>query len=177
MPKPSCNIPAVLVHLSKVKTITGQSSCDQVDPSVHSVDQQIKSLVSTQTYGGLHLQLFTNDVKSSSNCTIVNGQVHLSIVTSVIVNCGTPDCGDNIACIQQFNTKQLETIKRFFIALRFLIGDCDVDVTLWCGNNTILTNDGQCCAPGKCVMIYRAILTLTCSQVVTCVKMNQLILC
>lgn len=116
---------------------------------MHSFDQQIKNLVSIQSYGGLQLQLSTNDVKSSSNCTTVDGQVHLSVVTSVIVNVDIPHCSDNISCIQQFNDKQLDTTKRFFIVLRRLIGDCDVDVTLWCGNRTVLTTDGQCCAPGK----------------------------
>ena len=120
---------------------------------MYSADQRIRSLISKQSFGGLQLQLATNDVKSSSNCTTVDGQVHLSLETSVIVNADTPHCDDNITCIQQFNAKQLATIKRFFIALRPLIGDCVVTATLWCGNGTVLTADGQCCAPGKSVMI------------------------
>ena len=153
VPKPSCNIPAVLVRITKDKSI-GQTSCDQVDPSTHSFDQQIKSLLRTQSYGGLQLQLATNDVKSSSNCTTVNGQVQLSMLTSITVTVETPHCGDNISCIQQFNAKQLDTTESFFnYILPFLIGsDSDAEVTLWCSNGTMLTSDGQCCAPGKYLM-------------------------
>ena len=118
-----------------------------------SFDQQIQTLARTQSYGGLQLHLATNDTKSSSNCTTVDGQVNLHVLTSVIVNVDAPHCGDNISCIQQFNAKQLDTITKLFNALRFVIGHDDVNCTLWCGNSAILTADGDCCAPGKCLII------------------------
>ena len=148
--KPSCNIPAVLVQISKVKSV---SNCDQVEPSVHHLDLSL--LYGEQSYphgdtNPLQFQLNAKSIESSSGCTTVNGQAQLSIVTSLVVRVNTPQCSSDPSCIQQFNTRQLDVIKQFFDNnLLFLVGSgCEVNVTLWCGKGTVLSAD-NCCAPGK----------------------------
>ena len=102
------------------------------------------------SYGGLQFRL--NDVKNSVSCnSTINGQVQLTVLISVIVDVNNPYCGDNVTCIQEFNTEQLSTIKSFFQVVSSLIpylGSLSVDklsltnsvpdvaVTLLCKNGS-----------------------------------------
>lgn len=131
---------------------------------MHSISQQM-ALAGPISYEELHFQLATDHINTSFTCNSsgVNG-LHLNMLTSVTVRVNTPHCSDNISCIQQFNIKQLTTIKQYFqLMLPFVpqiqslsvkgaqINDSlpSVDVELSCDNGTTLTNDGACCFPGE----------------------------
>ena len=150
--KPSCNIPAVLVKITKVKSISG-SSCGQVNPSAYDLDLSL--LYGLQSYPNgdpnpLQFQIDTNSIESSSQCTTVNGQAQLNTVTSLVVQVTTPQCSSDLSCINRFNTRQLDVTKQFFDNnLPFLVNSgFEVNVTLWCGKETVMSAD-NCCAPGK----------------------------
>lgn len=161
----SCNIPAVLVQITKKKSINGSNStCAQIDTSMHSINEQLLKLAGPISYGGLQFQVVTNDISNSFSCdSTANGLIELTMKTSVIVNTDAPHCSDNTSCIQQFNVWRLAIIKSFFqftlsfaphmqsLSMKEVIlteGTPDVDVTLLCGNETI-NSDGACCSPGE----------------------------
>ena len=163
--KPSCNIPAVLVYVTKVTAINA-TSCDQVNISSYSVSQQLSNLSSPVSYNDLQFHLATDHINTTFHCnnSEVNGLVYLTLLTSVIVNSNTPHCGDNTSCIDQFNDKQLNTIKEFFQFISLLVpqlqslsvgellvhgGLPTVDVQLSCDNGTTVISDGACCFPGE----------------------------
>ena len=163
--KRSCNIPAVLVHVTKVTAIN-TTSCDQVDASSYSVSQQLSTLSGPVSYNDLQFQLATDHIDTTFHCnnSEVNGLVHLTLLTSVIVNSNTPNCGDNTSCINQFNDKQLNTIKEFFQFISSFVpqlqslsraevlvhgGLPTVDVQLSCDNGTTVISNGACCFPGE----------------------------
>ena len=165
VPEPSCNIPAVSVHISKVTSIN-RTSCDQVDPSIHSaVVQQISALVSPIRFQGQTFQLVPGSVSTSFHCNSSSELVHLNTLTSVIAKINTPFCGENISCIQDFNAKQLSVVKDFFLLSSLLMPQLlqpvsvggvqlsesrpNVNVQLSCENGTALNADGACCFPGK----------------------------
>ena len=164
VPEPSCNIPAVLVHISKVTSIN-RTSCDQVDPSIHSaVVQQISELVGPIRFQELTFHLAPGSVSTSFHCNSSSELVHLNTLTSVIAKINTPFCSENISCIQEFNAKQLRVVEEFFLHLSSLMPQLqpvsvggvqlsesrpNVNVQLSCENGTALNADGACCFPGK----------------------------
>ena len=165
VPVPSCNIPAVLVHISKVTSIN-RTSCDQVDHSIYSaVVQQISELVGPIRFQGLTFQLAPGSVSTSYHYNSSSGLVYLNTLTSVIVKINTPFCSENISCIQEFNAKQLRVVEEFFLLLSSLMPQLlqpisvggvrlsesrpNVNVQLSCENGTALNADGVCCFLGS----------------------------
>ena len=164
VPEPSCNVPAVLVNITKVTTVN-TSSCDQVDARVHStISQQISAFVSPITFQGLLFQLAPDSISTSFQCSSSSGLVHLNTLTSLIVNVNTPFCSNNITCIREFNAQQFSVVRQFFLLTSLFIPQMqsvsvggvqindskpNVNTRLYCENGTTLNADGACCFPGK----------------------------
>lgn len=164
--KPSCNVPDVLVHITKVTSVN-ETDCKQMHASMHTISQQLSALANPISYEGLQFQLLTHTVNNSITCNdsvAADGLTQLRMVTSVTVDVVSPHCGVDDSCIQQFNAKQLATVRNFFQFILSFVPQMetmshdgaqvdnsvyDVDVTLFCANGSVLTTSGTCCPPGK----------------------------